>query len=322
MKLTEIYQTRLIELYAVHSLSDINNDPNKIVNLFASIPNITKPEHVLQIEGYNEFNERLITAKTTLEKNLQAEKEAVQVQNCLATINTLKHELFDNKCSDIFIKLVWYQIQQKGLWIGFPSLKEQFKKGVEMIDEWVDFFLSYTNRGQPDLNNDYTPELRGSFKRAEWDKYAEDVNMIAKLIVRNLKFHNNLNAFFDRESMVCGDNIAGNVYTYCEKTFAFAQLLEPMTFCGQCGINWCYNEYDKFSKHASPNKKKFFFKTHNIPVPPSLYQNWWDDTQANLRCDIGLPFDKIALQKNCNMIASEIRETKKIMIQDYIASIN
>src|SRR5258705_13963057 len=96
-----------------------------------------------------------------------------------------------------------------------------------MIAKLVDFFLSYTNRNQPEVNNTFKPILKDKFSEDEWQKSVEELNLVAKLLVRYIKESTTISSiFYDKQSMICGDKIADKIYKYCENTFAFAQLIQ------------------------------------------------------------------------------------------------
>ncbi len=315
----------LIRLFAANSLAQIELNPDLIINVFNGIGGITNLAELQQVTGYNAFYEKLYMVKRQMETILENEDGATQVKHLLSAVISLKLEdpkAFEKK--NILKELVTECQQSHGLWAGDPSLADKYKLGIEMIDEWVDFFLSYTNRDQPELNTSYSPDLEKSFKRQEWNDSYDKTNFLAKLIIKYIKTYNSLNAFFDQESMVNGDDLNASIFKYCEKTFAFAQLVEPIGLAFQHNkTNWCYDEYSHFStKNEGNMRKKFFIKTHKMPeVIHANYQNWYTDIQGHLNYTISQPFNKNALQEECGKIAKQIVDTREQMITNYIASI-
>jgi hypothetical protein len=314
----------MIRLFATHALADIEATPSLILDIFKTVGIYDAPA-LQKVTGYNAFYEKLYMVKRQLDAILANPDGPTQVKNFLSAIIALKTEEPETHEKKNILKDMIAECQvNNSLWANDAALTLKYTDGVEMIDEWVDFFLSYTNRDQPDINNSYAPELEKSFKRVEWDESYDQMNFLAKLIIKYLKSFNSLNAFFDQQSMVNGDNLQDQVFKYCKKTFAFAQLVEPIALAYQPGqTNWCYDEYKHFmDNNSNVVRKKFFIKTHTMPqnIHPT-YKEWYKDIADHLHYVISQPLKKTALQIKCGEIAKTIVETREQVITNYIASI-
>lgn len=94
-----------------------------------------------------------------------------------------------------------------------------------MVTDWNDFFLSYTNKKTLETNNDFKKMIMHSLKAIIDKKEWEEKNCLAHFIVDNL-YEKNLFAFFDRDVIKNGEEIAKKVYKHCDTSFSFIQLVD------------------------------------------------------------------------------------------------
>ena len=196
-----------------------------------------------------------------------------------------------------------------------------------MIAVWKDYFLSYTNRNLIETNNDFKTILADVFGDNYFQENKERVNCVARLIVHYLN-QNNLTAFFDSDSMTCGDIIEAEVFTHCKSAYAFVQLVEPGIF--QPGTedkkNWCAEEYKTFAHWSNQNrlhadKRYYFVLTAGNVFPanfPSYYKEWQEEIQRHLNIPDLNSLNKKQVRETISEIANEIVKSKKRVLEDYI----
>ena len=114
-----------------------------------------------------------------------------------------------------------------------------YREVAPMILQWKDYFLSYTNRGTPPINNDYRELIEYHYGEKFKDRMATE-NGVARVVARYIRRHGLL-GFFDEENIKCGEIIQDRVKEFCLKTFALVQLVEHQMFVdpGEDKINWC-----------------------------------------------------------------------------------
>jgi hypothetical protein len=329
----------MIKLFACNKLEKIESDPSLIRKIFNAVPGVDTDgtiaetnQNILNTSGYTAFYCKLKELKAKMESTFNAGRETDQVKIFLSLLLGFKRLSFEQQDKKmIFKELINTAIQYGGLWAGNPLAIDKYNRGAFMIDEWVDFFLSYTNRDQPEVNNSFDDTLKNNFKKKDWDDSVEKLNMLAKLIVKYLRQRGNLNVFFDQQSMTCGDDIEDKVNRYCENTFSFAQLIQWQALSNDPGKkNWCYHEYDTFSKCNKDNEKGiFFFKTYDVPndpeelggIPPD-WKDWVKHALTTVNVVIPKRMENDQLREECGMVAKKIISVRDKIISNYLASIN
>lgn len=325
--LDQIQKDALIRVYAENNLVILESQPSLIKIIFGGIPEINSFSDIEKtVSGYKEFISLIRKIKTDLEEITMDIKIGAQIRYCLIQLgNVMKQPDAKERCY-IFNKIVDILFLQQ-VWSSSPDLIKQYNTTAEIIQKWNHFFVSYTTRGAPAINNLYHPELSGQFTTATVQKEIDGNNLIAKFIVRCFKDYNNLKVFFDRDSIVCGDRIREEVYEYCEKTFAFIQLIEDVTFNESEGIiNWCYKEYEHFEFNNHNNqKKKYFFIIDGLnidpsKVPPTFFE-WAEDIITCSYQKIIKPFDVISVKDKCKEFADLIKEQRVNQINALIMGV-
>lgn len=332
----------LISLFARYKIEEIEQNSSLIRNLFLEAEDIDATgssaeinDRILDKTGYKTFYTAVSEQKRSIELILTGSSEMAQVKGILKKLTSLRSGIKENQYKTrIFKALVDAAIDKAGLWMHNPEAIQKYRKGVSMITEWVDFFLSYTNRNQPEVNNTFMKVLAPKFSEEEWRRSVNALNLIAKLLVRYIRERTTLNAvFFDQQSMICGENIEEKVKDYCEKTFAFAQLFQWQIITDNGKKNWCEFEYTTFSKfNTAGNKKEFYFKTYDIPddvtevlesaPEDDCWGEWLTKTLSKKQIVISKDADyDDELKQKCREIGIAIRESRKEIITNYLESI-
>jgi hypothetical protein len=327
----------IVELFATRTVAEIEANPLLIRKIFDTAPDVNTSgsvaetnEAILLTRGYAPFYCKLKEIKSKIENIVSHPGEMAQVKNLLTFLLSLKRLSSEHRDKKImFREMIASAIENKKLWANSPEAVDKYNQGACMIDEWVDFFLSYTNRDQPEVNNSFDESLKKSFKRKDWDDSFEDLNMLARLIVKYLRL-GGLNIFFDQQSMICGDNIEDKVEKYCTNTFAFAQLIQRQILTDDARKkNWCYHEYKTFKKANTGNEKGiYFFKTYDVPdsyrdVPgiPNDWEDWVKDALGRVNIIIPQKLENNELKQKCSDIAKEILTVRDRIIINYLASV-
>lgn len=326
LPLNQIQKDALIQLYADNNVVDLDNQPALITLIFGGIVGINSISDIEKtIPEYKEFTMHLRTIKNSIEEITKLNGMASQVRYCLIQLANIVAQ-DDAIRTDIFNKIVAHMLLNK-LWAGSPALVKQYTDVSVIIQTWNHFFVSYTTRDTPAVNNLYNPELFLQFDPDIVKRELVGNNLIAKFIVKCFKKYNSLKIFFDRDSIVCGDIIKDEVYEYCEKTFAFVQLIEDITFNRENGVtNWCYNEYERFRNGNMANKKsKHFFIIDgfdiNLATVPQPYYNWAQDIVVSKYEKINKPFDVTTVKKKCQEFTARIIATRTNQINELIKSV-
>jgi hypothetical protein len=126
--------------------------------------------------------------------------------------------------------------------------RQMYSDRVEFVVEWQDYFLSYTNRGTPEINNVFKPMIEFVLKGKERGSMDDD-NCVVKIFVKYL-VENGMRGFFDMEKIQPGDVIQDELRKYCTKTFSMVQFLEDAAaaFTTADKRNWCLTEYELFGE--------------------------------------------------------------------------
>jgi hypothetical protein len=126
--------------------------------------------------------------------------------------------------------------------------QQMYSDRVEFVVEWQDYFLSYTNRGTPEINNEFRPMIEFVLKGKERGSM-DDENCVVKIFVKYL-VENGMRGFFDLEKIQPGDVIQDELRKYCTKTFSMVQFLEhaAAAFTTADKRNWCLTEYELFGE--------------------------------------------------------------------------
>jgi hypothetical protein len=126
--------------------------------------------------------------------------------------------------------------------------KKYYNKGYDIIANWKDYFLSYTRRDLPTTNNDFEKLVKHCLQSHELGNIDKDHRLV-KVIMKCLK-NNNLDGFFDLNDIKNGEDIAEEIYKYCNSSFSFVQVIERPSFVRPVEEkNWCHKEYTAFKSN-------------------------------------------------------------------------
>lgn len=256
-------------------------------------------------------------------------------QQALMCLNMLTHLRGGNRFNipeyEVFRDLILKTLLQT-----WPKAdQDRFVARLAIIDEWTDFFISYTNRNAYTTNDFHQPLIAQEFAapvrpESELAKF----NFVARVIAKYLE-QNNLKGFVDFKSLKCGDDIEYEVIGHCQRTIAFVQLVEATSFVEPAPptVNWCLREFEAFSAGAAPatapsnyGNRLFFLLVGGatLPRPARMalsYADWHAGPARTLHVvlnDYAKPF--LDLQSKIGDIATQITEARKSIIESTLAS--
>jgi hypothetical protein len=131
---------------------------------------------------------------------------------------------------------------------AWPPAEEALYDEKKQILEWRDFFVSYTNRDAPAINQEFRDLIKSCLGSVPKGTQL-NANYVARVITRHLRRYQQLSGFFDEDNLQVGENLQDAVDGFCTKAFAFVQLVEPLTFDKEPPHNWCFHEYKRFSEN-------------------------------------------------------------------------
>ncbi len=247
-----------------------------------------------------------------------------QVKDCLRWIREEKDnenleniEIISRLIGERFYKKEWNQTEKK-----------YFDHGVEMLVDWKDFFLSYTNRNSTETNSDFEDILDHVFK-SDFQDNREKMNYLAKLIAHYLVNFEGLMAFYDKDNITCGDIIKEKIFLHCTSVFTFVQLVEPIIFSySKNQKNWCFEEFKEFDQWLdntgqTPDNRYYFFltesKDHVFPAHfPGIFKDWKAKIEERHYEDLSQLRDNNEIKFKVKIVAKKIVETKKQILDSYM----
>jgi hypothetical protein len=151
------------------------------------------------------------------------------------------------------------------------------------------YFISYTNRLAPIINNKYYDNICKliPLKTPHTDKDKLNRNLLAQSIHSWLLFKNYKKGFFDIESIRQTENIPEKVKTNVANSFALIQLIDTAAFTNE-EVNWPHKEFVDFPVQQNQQaSNKFFYITESFALPVSEdrvfidYRPWYNEIKQN-----------------------------------------
>jgi hypothetical protein len=301
---------KLLALYAAHSTQEIEGDGALLLGHFG----VGDANALSAIEGYNEAFS-LVSACAKLIDDLTAENGNAEEQ-VRASVRMLRRMVDDGESPR---KLeATRRLVEGRLYQSWPPPQQELYDRKKAILEWRDFFVSYTNRDAPYINNEFRHLIRSCLGRAPTldDK---DSNFLARVITRHLRRHEGLSGFFDEDSLQVGEHIEEGVDVYCRSAFALVQVIDSVALDRQPPKNWCFHEYCKFSGNPDlaalmGDKDRHFFilaGTDWAAIRPTnlsaAYQEWVERIEAVK----GIP---IAKDQRATMVRAKIKQVAQKIV--------
>jgi hypothetical protein len=244
----------LAKIFGELSIAEIEGlQSNRLLEEFRGITNFRGAEDLASLEKIPDYPfcyAKIKEVKKVLE-SVRAElgTSDKQVKTCLRLVEQEQAAGNIMLLEQIHFPLIEGWFIASGFWD--TEAQQTYNVGREYITEWRDFFLSYTNRGVPQINKDYSELIYNVLKTNFIAENEEKKNCVANVIYKYLR-REGLEGFFSEEAIECGEEIAAKVYQYCKKTFAMIQFIESFSFESGVDhpsrINWCWEEFHEFCK--------------------------------------------------------------------------
>ena len=319
----------LIELFSRLSCDEIESGEQPVLDAFGE----TSFASVTSLKGYAEEYNRVKTAKQKIEHIEQkySQQHGDQALQCLCLLKELRTGTVDP--SHEFV--VTRDLIQRTLYARWPKPDQDlFDERRRVFDQWVDFFLSYTNRDASATNNRYKSLISAQFG---WPRKAEVLarNQVAKVIAKFLEQHS-LRGFVDYNNMQCGDEIEDKIIEYCRTAIAFVQLVEDEALREPPPpkANWCHKEHFAFTQAKLPVQegqvqanRRFFVLAggRELAAPENMgeaYREWFQDMSSRLDIVIDSvnvkPWDNLKLE--VRKVARQILTARAQLIDSMLAT--
>jgi len=306
--------TELKSQYLSHVIANMKNGgPTSTfpINDFLS------PDDNLEFKNYKDQVSELSEVYIKI-KEYPAGQFAEQVRSILSKLKDITDEGAGGTESYIAFKKFFMELDYKNM----PAeLQVKFDEGINFLEKKISFFCSYTSRELPDINSSYEQTLTNYFginkQIPEEFKKWNEVNYVAKMIVRYLNELGSHNYFFDRDKLVNGDEIKHEVFDYCKRTIAFVTLAQQQVFKEFDGkTNWCYEEYDHYKATHEQDFIYIVYKTPDLEKPligkPAIKQ-WFD----YIATDKGILGTTIAYNESKQGIRNLVIKDAKIINKKY-----
>jgi hypothetical protein len=234
------YASKLIALYAKHTIADMEQKPELAESEFGPLDTISKDtEYSATHNLVKELRQLVVSYETDLNAAVDDERVAQCLFCLLDTALFNRKEPFDDRMQILQALLVrmyganWNDKQ-----------RSHFAHWAECARSWSSFFLSYSNRDSQTINNDYESLIEHLLKKPDAKTWQES-NLLAEALVRQLEKLNLMDGFYDKRRIAHGDELKKVIDYACKHTFVFLQLVQQETFAAS-DENWCYLEFTTF----------------------------------------------------------------------------
>ena len=318
----------LVDLFARLTRAEIESDEKHLIQAFG----VNSFAAVKALPMYDEEYHLVRRAKGELERIAKYEiGNGDQALQCLCLLSNLRSR--SAYLTDDYI--VTRDLIGKSLYKGWPpSDQARFDERRKVLEDWSDFFLSYTNRDATDINNRYRKLINAKIGWPGVTRISER-NYVARVLAKFFEAES-LHAFVDFKSLQCGDELDEKIRQRCRTSFAFVQVVERMTLSepppGK--VNWCHVEYREFVNStfpapvAAPEVNRRFFVlagATELKKPANMglaYEDWYDDMSKRLRLVIDIhdakPWDQ--LRDEVGRVAEQIVTARKQLINSMLAT--
>jgi len=240
--MNEYDRNRLIQLFAQHPVDHVEaNDGQLLKDTFG-------PARYDALQADPAYQHTY-----TLVKEYKKELEHIarttaaprkQIHALLYYLKQIKHDQ-SKESLDVLSRLIRQSLY--GAWAA--DEQAYYDQRHNIIIEWVDFFISYTNRDAGSTNHDFQDLYESVYFASPPPAVRNTTNLVAPIIVKYLN-EDGLEGFADWNDIKSGDEIGESVRTYCRKAYAFVQLVERVCFTKPNGSirNWCFEEYNTFKQ--------------------------------------------------------------------------
>jgi hypothetical protein len=319
----------LTDIFSENRVEDLESNGEIFKNKF----NVESWENLIKIPGYKESYDSILKLKRVVERLENYMNIKDQLYHSLDFVKEIKER---SSCDvEILNKII-----KKTLYKNWSEIeKKDYDDVFGIIVNWKHFFLSYTNRNCYETNQDLNKLIYKVYPRTTENKKDEiSLNCVAKLIAKFLT-EENLRAFYDKDSIKCGDDFEDEIRIHCKSTFTFVQLIEKIIFNepDDGKINWCHEEFLEFEKNnrkikfynSSKFKQNYFLLTKgsleevmNEKLILPQYKKWYERVKKSHSLFLKEYIkNKDGLRLEISKIAVEIKKTRKNIITQILQNL-
>lgn len=311
---------QLILIYASHTVQEVKNQPELIEG------KVGKTLQELAKTDFPKDQELVESLKRGIEGHAElntADKKA-QIGKCLRLLYSM---VFGRgEASTIVLRMDTAAQLLTQMYAGGWSADQHrhFDFAFQLLKEWNNYFLSYTNDGGKIVNAKYKAVVDLFTEPAVLTKRnKESDNVLADAIVYSLKIRSlSRRSFYDKESIKVGDNLQDKILPAASKTFAFVQLVHLETFDTTGEVNWPFTEYQIFNAHnesemSSQQAYRDVFKGRfaailagekadlQLAVVPFEYEVWFNRIFSDTHF-LTLPTDTASFERTMQELSAAI----------------
>jgi hypothetical protein len=262
--------TTLVKVFSEHELIELNDGGHLLANAFG------EPDYdrLLARESFPARQEMVKSLRQDLDRIRgpagKVAPVADQVARSLQLLDETRQETNAGESGPREKLEVLQDLIKRLLYPGWTQPeKESYDLKREIIVEWTDYFISYTNRDAGSTNLAFRGLIKRSLGYTPKEQAALRDNYVARSMVHLFK-KRVLFGFFDQDDIKIGEKIGEKIREYCQRTFAFVQLVEDMALSPpDTPPNWCFFEFSEFTKSdkvhqalgRQPTRPRLFFLT-------------------------------------------------------------
>jgi len=326
-------------------------EKDKILSVFckntcAEISGPAKTEflRIMRVPGWEELtkNAAFNAYYSLLEELLKLIEELQAIEpgglRLKKTLELLSEKKTGGEADEInaFKKLV----EEKLLPFWGDGLIDLYHKGVAILEEWDNFFISYTNQSAPGVNRTYKKIISEEVSREELREYGQTVNLIGKVLHAHLKVQR-ATSFYDKVALHWSDEWRSKIFQYTKSSFAFIQVIETEIFGQDPPNNVCFSEYESYKEsienfctdHGLPDiKPKFYFlicnpeKKKDFRFEPAedipKLQSWVDHIRETQFETLYKELTKSQLRQKIQEAVLESKAYRKELFRNYVNAIH
>jgi hypothetical protein len=333
MSLTDVQKEKILQLFCRSTHAEISGaGKTKLLTIMGA----KNRDDLTSNSEYNSYFSGLEELLLETERIAAEGDLPRQVRQSLSLLSARKRKL-NKEMFEALMKL----IDQK-LGPQWPAnLQTAYSQGREMVAEWIHVFVSYTNQSAPGVNNGYKDMLLYEFRDSLFQQHKDDFNLMAGLIYEYFALQK-LNVFYDKKDLFIGDRFKEKLEDLGSKSFVFTQFIEAKIFNGDPPKNYCYKEYDTYSKNITKLlegrgindfKPLLIFLISNPEkqnpydfVPAGLdeeeYKTWIKDIEDNQYLTIYAKLPNEELKIELQKAAKRVLEFRTNLFSTFLNSIN
>ena len=221
---------------------------------------------------------------------------------------------------------------EKTLFRNWPEVdRAEYERRRAIIEDWNDYFISYTNRNAGTTNKLYKELVEHEIG----EHYEQEDNCVARALAKYVD-QENLKGFIDYMEMDPGDVVEEKILKHAGESFSFIQLVEKSIFKvpDASKRNWCWEEYKAFCAASLPglystnrDRLTYFilagggeFNKVAPTISPADYQTWIDEISRGKQIILdrhnSFPFE--TLRDEIIKIATKTVATREALLDEML----